>query len=224
MPEILAHPTNAAETSFLIPYYRSLPVYADFVEINQKVSMLHPDVLALLYHLAGNSLGGILEIGPYIGGSTIAMSKGIRNLSKSGRILSIEKGGSSDHPQHGSLDIVADLHRNLEQWGVDQNAKVIVGESRDLTIIDQVINNFSSEGLGLFFIDADGLVDHDFAAYNELLHAGTYIVVDDYFTSGPWAAPEKVLTTKQVLDGMESDGKLECFGVYGWGTWVGRMK
>ncbi len=224
MPEFMANPSNASETSFLIPYYRSLPAYAEFVEINQKISMLHPDLLAILYHLAGNTMGGILEIGPYIGGSTVAMSKGITNFSGSGSIVSIEKGGCHDHAQYGSKDIVADLRRNLTEWGADKNTRVIVGDSRNSEIIAQVKSMLSGKGLGLFFIDADGLIDQDFAAYGDLIEPGTYVVVDDYFTSGAWPAHEKALTTKRTLDGLERDGKVECLGVYGWGTWVGRMK
>lgn len=224
MPEFKAQPSNAAETSFLIPYYRSLPVYAEFAEINQKISMLHPDLLAILYHLAGNAQGGILEIGPYIGGSTVAMSKGMTNLSNPGFIVSIEKGGAHDHVQYGSKDIVADLRQNLTLWGADKNTRVIVGDSRDTAVVSQVKSLLSSDGLGLMFLDADGLVDQDFAAYSDIIRSGTYVVVDDYFTSGAWPAHEKALITKQVLDAMELDGKVECLGVYGWGTWVGRMK
>jgi predicted O-methyltransferase YrrM len=40
--------------------------------------MLHMDVLLLIYHFARFAAGNILEIGPYIGGSTIAAAFGAR--------------------------------------------------------------------------------------------------------------------------------------------------
>ena len=41
--------------------------------------MLHPDILILLYYLPRKSRGDIFEIGPYIGGSTIASAEGVRD-------------------------------------------------------------------------------------------------------------------------------------------------
>ena len=40
--------------------------------------MLHLDVLLLIYHFAKFDSGNILEIGPYIGGFTIAAAFGAR--------------------------------------------------------------------------------------------------------------------------------------------------
>ena len=40
--------------------------------------MSHVDVLLLIYHFAKIGTGNILEIGPYIGGSTIAAAIGAR--------------------------------------------------------------------------------------------------------------------------------------------------
>jgi predicted O-methyltransferase YrrM len=225
MPDIKDHPTCAADISLLVPYYRSLPVYRELVELNHKVSMLHPDVLAILYHLGGHCIKPILEIGPYIGGSTIAMSMGIRRFGDRQRIVTIELGGTLDHPQHGSLDIVKDLVRNLEAYGASGYADVLVGNSRHQDIVSAARGILGKSGVGLFFIDADGQVDMDLDRYGDLMGPGAYLVVDDYFSGGDWAAPEdKVVPTKSTLDSLEKAGKVECLGIYGWGTWVGVIK
>ncbi|WP_458138272.1 hypothetical protein [Methylomonas sp. YC3] len=72
-------PDTPVEMSYLLPYYRSSMLYSEFVGLNRKISMLHSDALSILYHLAKYSTGAIIEIGPYIGGSTIAIGMGIKD-------------------------------------------------------------------------------------------------------------------------------------------------
>ena len=73
------------------------------------ISMLSEEVLNRLFcSLASQAPGPILEVGPYIGGSTTALCGGARRSGA--RIVSIEAGGS--HPEHPTLpsrDIVRDL-------------------------------------------------------------------------------------------------------------------
>jgi predicted O-methyltransferase YrrM len=226
MPEFKKSPENAAELSFLISYYRSQPIYGEMsnLNVNQHIAMLHPDILLLLYHFGAYSTGGILEIGPYIGGSTIAISKGIQAGGGSMRLVSVEIGGSMDHPTHGSKDIVADLKHNLEQFGVADCSRLIIGDSGAPETVEKVKTEFSGDKLGLLFIDADGKIEKDFKAYGGLLRTGTYLVVDDYFSNDEIAAREKTPYTKSYLDELERQNKVECFGVYGWGTWIGRAR
>jgi len=51
--------------------------------------MLHMDVLLLIYRFAGFSPGNVLEIGPYVGGSTIAAAYDARESSVPKKIISI---------------------------------------------------------------------------------------------------------------------------------------
>jgi len=48
-------------------------------KVGRVASMLHIEVLLLIYHFARFSAGNILEIGPYDGGSTIAAAFGARD-------------------------------------------------------------------------------------------------------------------------------------------------
>ena len=70
-------PQTAAEASFLIPFYRTSDIYDFCCELNRRLSMLHPDTLALLHHFGRYFEGPILELGPYVGGSTVALGKGV---------------------------------------------------------------------------------------------------------------------------------------------------
>src|SRR5437764_14925220 len=61
-------------------------------------SMLGIDVLVLIYHFAKMSEGGILEVGSFVGGSTIAAGLGARDSGCRKQIVSIEPGGPlKDH-------------------------------------------------------------------------------------------------------------------------------
>lgn len=52
--------------------YSSSEVRHRLERVGRAASMLHMDVLLLIYHFARFAEGNILEIGPYIGGSTVA--------------------------------------------------------------------------------------------------------------------------------------------------------
>ena len=80
--------------------------------------MLHLDVLLLIYHFARNARGDVLEIGPYIGGSTIAAAFGVRESGTQKKIISIEIGGRLRHFRIPSKNIFKDLKRNLGRFGV----------------------------------------------------------------------------------------------------------
>src|SRR5262245_27853001 len=73
-----------------------------------RVSMLGQEALVQLERLASLCQGPIVEIGPYIGGSTLAIASGARS-----KVVTVEIGGSNpDHPTIPSANIVADLRSN----------------------------------------------------------------------------------------------------------------
>jgi len=183
--------------------------------------MLHPDVLALLYHYGARAGGPILEFGPYIGGSTIALARGGVDAGKPNRITSVELGQDYRHPTHVTTNIVESLAANLKSYGVDDQVSLIVGHSRDQSVLDGVKIMFESQGpFSCFVIDADGYIEEDIALYRRFLAARCHLVVDDYFSPG---APDKEATTRSQLVALEQRGFVEPFGVYGWGTWFGRF-
>jgi len=218
-PDFRTHPSDAAETSFLVPYYRAQPCYESLSRLQGKTSILHSDVLALLFHF-GAYAGSVLELGPYIGGSTIALCWGKESTECKKRVITVELGTGYSHHTLSTDNIVRDLRTNLERFELDGCVNLIVGNSRDPDVIREV-ERLADDSFGLMVVDSDGLVESDFASYKHLLKRGAYLIVDDYFSPG---APEKVGPTRSGLLALMSNGLVECLGVYGWGTWVGRVK
>jgi predicted O-methyltransferase YrrM len=215
-----SQPDSAVSMSFVIPYYRSLvSVYGELCNLNQGIAMLHPDVLTILYHLAQQARY-VLELGPYIGGSTIAMAWGIRASNRDGRIVSVELGGAFGHPTMGTDNILRDLRSNLEKYEASRFVELVEGNSRDPAVVEKVRQSTPAAGYGLMFIDTDGEIYQDFELYRQTLSPRAYLVLDDYFAPG---APSKVGPTRAGIQRLIQAGLVECLGIYGWGTWVGRL-
>src|SRR5262249_60597661 len=101
--------------------YRSDEVRHRLEKVGRAASMLHMDVLLLIYHFARFSPGNILEIGPYVGGSTIAAAYGARASSVPKKLVSIEAGGKLKHFRLSSTHILKDLTKNLARFGVTED-------------------------------------------------------------------------------------------------------
>jgi L-amino acid N-acyltransferase YncA len=59
--------------------YRQQPIHSALLKIRDKYSMLHLDMLILIYHFAKICSASILEIGAFVGGATIAAAFGVRD-------------------------------------------------------------------------------------------------------------------------------------------------
>lgn len=211
-------PASGFELSLLASQHRGSDLWAFCSELNGTLSMLHPDVLALLYHFARNAAAPVLELGPYVGGATVAIARGLADAAHGLPVLSVELGGASSHSLYPTPDIVASLRANLAERGLAPYCRLVVGYSRDPAIVAQV----ASHGpFGCLLIDADGHVEEDLALYARLLQPGALLVIDDYYSPG---APEKEVLTQSQLDRLAARRVVEPFGVHGWGTWFGRLR
>ena len=223
LPQPDSAPTNSAhadrllELMYRVMEYRSDEIYHRLEKVGRTASMLHVDVLLLIYHFARFGPGNILEIGPYIGGSTIAAAFGARESNTDKKIISIEAGGRLKHSRIPSRNIIKDLRRNLSRFGVSEDVTLINGSSFDekakLTV-RQILNGGQ---IGLFIFDADGGVRRDLDSFRDLLADHCWVVIDDYF--GPQA---KAAPIRAQVDELVSVGRLVPFGYYGWGTWIGQ--
>lgn len=193
------------------------PLFETFSKV-KNFSMLHVDVLLLLRLCALASSGGILEIGPYIGGSTVAIASGVRDGSAP-KFISVEPGGDYVHPEYPSNDILADLRRNLRKYGLTKYVQIVEGMSHNQNICEQVKKALSKFGVSMFFIDADGEIGRDMDLYRSLLHPDCFVILDDYIAPGNAG---KELRVRAIVDEEVAAGRLETFGVFGWGTWFGR--
>lgn len=195
----------------------------DFEEISRFkgcVSMLHRDVLVLMRALASVVPGAVLEIGAYIGGSTVMLAKGVTP----GRpLIVIEPGGAApNHPHIPSADILADLEATLTSCGVRERLDLLKTASWSKDAMVAVTTRLSGMPVGLISIDADGHVGRDVERYRPFCAPGCVLVIDDY-VGDENDAGRKALTVGPWVDEQVARGALIPFGVYGWGTWIGRL-
>src|SRR6266700_4642013 len=88
-----AYADDVIDLMYRLMEYRHQEIRHRLEKIGRAASMLHRDVLLLIYHFAKFGTGHILEIGPYVGGSTIAAAIGARESGRAKKIISIEIGG-----------------------------------------------------------------------------------------------------------------------------------
>jgi predicted O-methyltransferase YrrM len=213
-----AHLNEVLELLRTLMEYRSSDVRQRLEKVGRAASMLHMDVLLLIYHFARFSEGNILEIGPYIGGSTVAAAYGGRESAGPKKIVSIEAGGRLKHFRLSSRNIIKDLKKNLARFGVAEEVTLFTGRSFDEAIISHVRQRLTSGDVDLFVFDADNNVRRDLDCYGDLLNDGCWLVIDDYF------GPAKAAPLRAQVDALVAEGRLVPFGYYGWGTWVGQWR
>jgi cephalosporin hydroxylase len=213
-----SHLNQVLELLRTLMEYRSAEVRQRLEIVGREASMLHMDVLLLIYHFARFGAGNVLEIGSYVGGSTIAAAFGARESGTQKKIITIEAGGSVKHFRLSSRNIIKDLKKNLARFGVAEDVTLINGRSSDQAIISEVRRRLSSREVSLFIFDADNDVRRDLDCYGGLLNEGCWVVIDDYF------GPAKAAPLRAQVDVLVSEGRLAPFGYYGWGTWVGQWQ
>ena len=217
--------TNSAQADQILDLmaklmdYRRQDVRHQMERVWRKASMLHVDVLLLIYHFAKVCAGNILEIGPYIGGSTIAAALGARESGTRKKIVTIESGGQLKHPRLPSRNIIKDLKKNLARFGVFEDVTLIEGRSSQENTKSAVRQIFGTGEVGLFMFDADGNPRRDLNYYGDLLVNHCWVMIDDYFGPGMKAAP-----IRAHVDEMVSAGMLVPLGYYGWSTWIGQWQ
>ncbi|HEX7531177.1 MAG TPA: class I SAM-dependent methyltransferase [Pyrinomonadaceae bacterium] len=180
-------------------------------------SMLGIDVLVLIYHFARVAEGDILEIGSFVGGSTIAAGLGARDSGRRKKIISIELGGRLKDHRLATRDIFKDLEKNLSRAGLLDAVTLINGSSFEERTITAVREMAGPGEIGLFIFDADSNVRRDIDCYGERFARGCWMVIDDYFSATDKGGPTRI-----QVDDLVNAGRLQPLGFYGWGTWVGR--
>ena len=206
-----------AGRNFISEFCRNPDLWSNrkVIEDCNKFSMLHPETLALLSHFSEKCTGAILEIGPYLGGSTVAI--GVPRISDEKKIITIEMGGSYDHPQLPTSDILSDLKSNLSEYGLLSKVQILEGYSNESHIIEQVENLLGSEKIDLIFIDADGNVERDLASYGHLLSDECIAIIDDFITD---EALEKMLKIRPFAIETTSKQEFIDLACIRHGTWV----
>lgn len=199
--------------------YRMSDLRGELGKIGQTTSMLHPDVLLLIYHFAKIATGNILEIGAFVGGSTIAAAMGARDSVTPKKFITVEPGGQLKKHRMATRNIFKDLTKNLSRHGVAAHVTALNGYSFDPVVVAAVRKEYKPGDVGFFSFDADDNVRRDLDLYGDLLADGCWVMIDDYVGSDEKAAP-----TRAYVDEFVATGKLVPLGYYGWSTWVGRWR
>jgi predicted O-methyltransferase YrrM len=199
--------------------YRREPIARELEKIRHKHSMLHIDVLLLIYYFAKTTNGSVLEVGSYLGGGTIAAAWGVRDSGQQRPIISIEPGGACEHPRLPTKNILKDLKKNLTKRGVADQVTLLEGFSHDKNVVAAANEKLTAGSVDLFLIDADGDIKRTFDLYGHLLSPKCWIVIDDYYCPAPGS---KDVIVRPQIHALVEAGQLETLGFYGWATWVGR--
>ena len=201
--------------------YRQESIHSKLLKIRDKYSMLHLDVLILVYHFAKICSGNILEIGAFVGGATIAAAFGVRDSQTPKKIITIEPGGSVKHKRLGTRNILRDLERNLARERVSELVTTIKGRSFDPKTISAVNEMLGADKVGLLILDADAAKRRDIERYQERFANGCWMVIDDYYGTD---ANAKITPSRSDVDSLTTAGCLQPLGFYGWSTWVGSWR
>jgi len=201
--------------------YRHEPIHSQLMKIRDKYSMLHVDVLILVYHFAKLCSGAILEIGAFVGGATIATALGVRDSGQKKKLISIEPGGSVKHKRLGTRNILRDLERNLARERVANMVTLINGQSFKPETMSAVRQALGSDQVGLLILDADAAKRRDVDCYRDKFADGCWMVIDDIYGAD---ANEKITPSRTDVDALVAEGLLDPLGFYGWSTWIGRWR
>ena len=202
----------------LIEYRYDKPLHHQIMKA-ADYSMLSEDVLVLIYHMAKVCDGGILEIGSFLGASTVAAGLGVRASGREKKFISIEPGGVLKDHKLASRNIFKDLTKHVSRAGLTNTVTLLNGSSFDQNIIEEVKANLAPGEVGLFIFDADANVRRDIDCYKDRFANRCWIVIDDYISATNKAGP-----TREQVDQLTAEGRLQPLGFYGWGTWVGRWR
>ena len=213
--------SDSQSLMYLLMQYRHEPIHSKLLKIRDKYSMLHLDVLILIYHFAKICSGHILEIGACVGGATTAAAFGVRDSGRKKRLVAIEPGGRLKHKRLGTRDILRDLGRNLAKQGVSEMVTLIKGRSFDPATISAVNETLGADKVDLLILDADAAKRRDIECYCDRFADGCWMVIDDYYGTGTNA---KITPSRADVEALTTAGYLQPLGFYGWSTWVGRWR
>jgi predicted O-methyltransferase YrrM len=201
--------------------YRHEAIHSELMKIRDNYSMLHLDVLILIYHFANFCSDAILEIGAFVGGATIAAAFGVRDSGQRKKLIAIEPGGSVKHKRLGTRNILRDLERNLARERVANMVTLVKGKSFKPETMSAVHQALGSDQVGLLILDADAAKRRDVDCYRDKFAEGSWMVIDDIYGAD---ANEKITPSRADVDALVTEGLLDPLGFYGWSTWIGRWR
>lgn len=186
----------------------------------RRKAMLGVPQLSALRVLARVADGPVLEIGPYLGGSTMALGYGVRDNPARPPLHTVEPGGAyPSHPQLPTDDILDDLRRHLTERQLWDVVTLHAGFSWDVPVRRAIIDALAGRPIALLFVDADGGLARDLAFWAPYLRDDCVVVFDDYDrdTDNP-----KTSLVSDCVDTQVARGTLRPFTVLE-ATWFGQI-
>jgi len=196
------------------------PLWRTMGKIKQ-FSMLGAETLLMCRGYALAARSGILEIGAYIGGSTVALGMG---LDAAGRkpMVTIDCGGSFENqPYLPSKDIHADWRKNCAKCGLPGISTLIDGWAHEEATINAAKAAAGNARFDLLFIDADGEVTRVLENFADRLTDDCLLIVDDYFNV--LGGQEKVDVVARQVNQLLAEGIIEQYVLTPFSTWFGRL-
>jgi len=196
------------------------PLWETMGEIKQ-FSMLGTETLVMCRGYALAARSAILEIGAYIGGSTVALGMG---LDAAGRrpMVTIDCGGSYENqPFLPSKDIHADWRKNCADRGLDGISTLIGGWAHEAATIMAAKAAAQGARFDVLFIDADGQITRTLRDFADSLTDDCLLIFDDYFNV--FGSQEKVEVVARQVHDLLADGVIEQYVLTPYSTWFGRL-
>ncbi|MBE7196748.1 MAG: class I SAM-dependent methyltransferase [Parafilimonas terrae] len=196
------------------------PAYEEMQAVKQ-ISMLSVETLMVCRAYGLSAKTGVLEIGAYIGGSTVALGKGL-HLAGRKPMATIDPGGSVlDQPFLPSADILADWHKNVSSFGLEGVSKLVKGYSQDKRVISEVKEVAAGSKFDVFFMDTNGEVHQALNDYGGMLADDCLVILDDYYNV--IGADTKAQKTARQVHELMAIGLLEQYALVPFSTWFGRL-
>lgn len=182
----------------------------------RKISMLRDDALLLLAQMSAQCGGPVIEVGPYIGGSTCALA-----APQNARVITVELGGANPgHPQLPTRDTIADLLSNLARAGIRDRVQVVADHFARASTYKEVSRGLAGRMAGMLFVDVTPGTELAVQAYASLLRDDAFLAIDDYVSEH---AIDKAAQVRAFIDAAVQRGYLRQIRVCGWGTWFGQL-
>ncbi|HEY2139528.1 MAG TPA: hypothetical protein VGH00_05570 [Chthoniobacterales bacterium] len=153
-----------------------------------------------------------------MGAATVAAGLGVAAGGRTKNFMSIEQGGCLKDHRLATKNIFKDLRKNVSRAGLIDTVTLINASSFDPATITRVKEQFGPGEIGLFIFDADVNFRRDMDSYRDRLADRCWVVIDDYVSP-----TVKGGSIRDSVDELVRAERLWPLGLYGWGTWIGRL-
>lgn len=185
----------------------------DFGEIKRVCNgMMRPEVYAALHEAARACRPPFAEVGTAHGASAVS-------LGLAGKVYTFDRfEGGSRARYGGKAANLAILRKALARFP-QAEVEVVVGD------VAETAEAVTEPRFGLLFLDCDGRIDRDFAAFLDRVDMGGPVIVDDFGDrirlKNDGQVDQKYRITKLLVESAERHGLIERQRLLG-STWFGR--